>query len=390
MRLSRRAILAASGLAALSFPSFAFGQAPGGPRFVLIILRGGLDGLGAVPAIGDPQFERAREGLAPPTTGDGAPLPLDGFFALHPALSETHRLYGAGEALIVHAVGTGYRDRSHFDAQNALEIGLAAPHQRDSGWLNVALGAMPGTRGLAVGASSPLALRGPAPTSSWSPSTLEPPADDTVMRLQALYAAQDPMLASALQAGMETAMVAEDMAMGGGGGRGRVLAPLARAAGQFLRDPDGPTAAVLEVGGWDTHVGQAATLGPLTRALRSLDEGIGVLRETLGPVWGSTVVAVVTEFGRTVAMNGSGGSDHGQGSAMMLLGGAVAGGRVVADWPGLERSALVDGRDLAVTTAMNDVLAGVLQDHLRTPTSALRQSVFPDAALRPVSGLIRG
>jgi uncharacterized protein (DUF1501 family) len=188
MRLSRRAFIAASGAAALSFPSFAFGQAPGGQRFVLIILRGGMDGLGAVPAIGDPQFERAREGLAPPASGDGAPLPLDGFFGLHPALSEVRRLYEARQALIVHAVGTGYRDRSHFDAQNALEIGLSAPHGRSSGWLNAALGALPGARGLSVGASTPLALRGATPASSWSPSVLAPPEEDTLARLMSLYA----------------------------------------------------------------------------------------------------------------------------------------------------------------------------------------------------------
>jgi uncharacterized protein (DUF1501 family) len=316
-------------------------------------------------------------------------LPLDGFFGLHPALSEVRRLYEARQALIVHAVGTGYRDRSHFDAQNALEIGLSAPHGRSSGWLNAALGALPGARGLSVGASTPLALRGATPASSWSPSVLAPPEEDTLARLMSLYAAQDPALSAALQAGADTAMVAQDMAMDGGG-RGRSLAPLARAAGQFLRDPEGPTAAVLELGGWDTHIGQVAEYGALTRALRSLDGGIAALREALGPVWDTTAVAVVTEFGRTVAMNGSGGSDHGQGSAMLLLGGAVAGGRVLADWPGLSRSALADGRDLAVTTAMNDVLAGVLADHLSTPARALSDSVFPDAGLRPVSGLIRG
>jgi uncharacterized protein (DUF1501 family) len=388
MCLSRRAMLTAAGFAALSFPSFAFGQTPRRALFVLIILRGGMDGLGAAPAIGDPLFAQAREGLAPPATGDGAPLPLDGFFGLHPALLETHRLYAARQALIVHAVGTAYRERSHFDAQNSLEIGLATPHGRDTGWLNAALGALPGGEGLSVGVATPLALRGPAPTSSWSPSVLEAPEEGTVARLQALYAAQDPALAAALRAGAETAMTAEDLAMGAG--RGRNLAPLARAAGRFLRDPEGPMAAVLELGGWDTHAAQATALGPFSRALRSLDGGVLALREALGTAWDDTVVAVVTEFGRTVGMNGAGGSDHGQGSAMFLLGGAVAGGRVLADWPGLGRSALAEGRDLAVTTAMNDVLAGVLADHLNVSSRALSEAVFPDAGLRPVSGLIRG
>ena len=399
MRLTRRALVCAGGLgmAALSFPSTAFGQAQTtAKRFVLVILRGGLDGLAAVPAIGDPQFERARGGLAPPASGELAALALDGTFGLHPRLVGLHQRYAAGELIVVHACGTEYVDRSHFDAQNALEIGLGRPFARDEGWLNAALGALPaGTgreRGIAVGGAAPLVLHGPTPMTAWSPSRLTAPSDDTLMRLQRLYEAQDPHLAMALAAGQDAAMMAaaSGATMGGGGGRGQSLVPLAQAAGTFLRAEDGPIAAVLEASGWDSHSGQAAPQGGLSRSLAGLDEGLEALRVALGPVWGQTVVAVVTEFGRTVAMNGSGGTDHGQGAAAFLLGGAVAGGRVIADWPGLLPGQLSDGRDLRITTSLNGVLKGVLSEHLGVSNAALARDVFPDSAsLRPVSGLIR-
>jgi uncharacterized protein (DUF1501 family) len=400
MPLSRRGLLGAGGLglAALTFPAAAFGQAGAGQRrFVLIILRGGLDGLAAVPALGDPAFENARAGLAPPQSGDQAALPLDGVFALHPALSGLHGLYREGQLLPVHACGTAYQDRSHFDAQNALEIGLAAPFARGEGWLNAALGALPSTgrreMGVAVGAPAPLVLRGQTAVTAWSPSRLDAPPDDTLARLQSLYEARDPALAHALAAGQQAAMMASaagGMDSAGDGRPGRSLVPLAQAAGTFLRAEDGPVAAVLEMGGWDTHFNQNGPGGALARNLRALDEAVIALRVALGPVWNTTVVAAVTEFGRTVAVNGSGGTDHGRGGAAFLMGGAVAGGRILADWPGLSSRQLDEGRDLRVTTPLNAVLAGVLNDHLRVSDQALRQTVFPESSgLRPVSGLIR-
>ncbi len=399
MRLSRRGLLCAGGfgLATVTFPASAFGQsARTNRRLVLIILRGGLDGLAAVPAIGDPQFETAREGLALPRGGDQAPLPLDATFGLHPSLSGLHGLYQAGELLAIHACGTGYQNRSHFDAQNAFEIGLRTPFARNDGWLNAALGALPaGARrelGIAIGAPAPLVLRGGAAVTSWSPSRLEAPPEDTLARLQSLYEARDPDLAAAFAAGQDASLMAAEAGgmEGGGRGQGRTLAPLARAAGTFLRAEDGPVAAVLEMGGWDTHFNQNGAGGALARNLRGLDEGIMALREELGPLWATTVVVVATEFGRTVAMNGSGGSDHGRGAAAFLAGGAVAGGRVLADWPGLGLGQLDEGRDLRVTQDLNAVLAGVLVDHLSVPSGAVPRTIFPDTGgLRPVSGLIR-
>jgi uncharacterized protein (DUF1501 family) len=399
MQVSRRGLLGAGGLglAALSFPNGAFGQAADSyRRFVLIILRGGLDGLALMPALGDPAFETARAGLAPPTSGEQAALPLDGLFGLHAQLRGVHGLYQAGQVLGVHACGTAYQDRSHFDAQNVLEIGLWAPHGRHEGWLNAALGALPagGRRemGIAVGSPAPLALRGGASVTAWSPSRLEAPPEDTLARLQGLYEARDPALAHALASGQQASMMAAEAGgMAGEGGRqGRAFMPLAQAAGTFLRADDGPVAAVLEMGGWDTHYNQNGPAGALARNLRSLDEGIMALREALGPIWATTVVAVVTEFGRTVAMNGSGGSDHGRGGAALLIGGTVAGGRVLTDWPGLGQGQLDEGRDLRVTTQLNAVLAGVMGDHLGVSTQSLATRVFPDGGtIRPVSGLIR-
>ncbi|NDC58596.1 MAG: DUF1501 domain-containing protein, partial [Alphaproteobacteria bacterium] len=165
---------------------------------------------------------------------------------------------------------------------------------------------------------------------------------------------------------------------------------LVKAAAGFLTQPAGPVAAVIEMSGWDTHIGQTQEVGPLARALTELDAAVLALKADLGPAWRETLVVIVTEFGRTVAMNGSGGTDHGTGMAAFLSGGAIAGGRVLADWPGLAPAALLDGRDLRPTMDVRALLKGAMGDHLGITRAALDAAVFPDsAAARPVSGLIR-
>jgi uncharacterized protein (DUF1501 family) len=381
------------GAAALSVPAFAFGQAQAtDKRLLVVILRGGMDGVSAVAPIGDPTYASARGRLAMErNTG----LSLDDTFALHPNLEKLHALYRAGELLPIHACATGYRERSHFDAQNVLETGAAAPFARGEGWLNKALGALPRSRpemGIALSAQAPLILRGPTPMATWSPSALPDVEGDTIARLMSLYQARDPALAHAL----ESAMAANDVAMESGAddmsrGGPRAITPIAQVAARFLKDDNGPIAAVIEVGGWDTHANQGLEQGALARGLTSLDNGLDAFKSEMGAAWSNTVVVIATEFGRTVAPNGAGGTDHGTAAAAFLAGGAVRGGRVLADWPGLARQALHEGRDLRPTTDLRGVLKSVLADHLRVSAAALERDAFPDSAgVRPVQGLLRG
>ena len=393
--LNRRHLLAgAAAGAALSFPVFAFGQAQAtDKRLLVVILRGGMDGLSAIAPVGDSTYASLRGRLALPASGDNSVLRLDDTFGLHKNLAKMHALYGAGELLPIHACATAYRERSHFDAQNVLETGAVAPFARTEGWLNKALGALPQSRaemGMALSAQTPLILRGPAAVATWSPSALPDVETDTIARLLSLYEARDPALANALQ----SAMSANGIAMNAGAddmrGGARALTPLARIAARFLKSDDGPVAAVLEMGGWDTHANQGIEQGPLARALTSLDDGLDAFKQEMGPAWANTVVIIATEFGRTAAPNGAGGTDHGTGAAAFLAGGAVHGGRVLADWPGLGRSALHEGRDLRPTTDLRAVFKGVLADHLRVPSASLERDAFPDsAAVRPMQGLLR-
>jgi uncharacterized protein (DUF1501 family) len=391
MSLLRRHLLAASaiGAASLSFPRFAFGQAETQKRLLVLILRGGLDGLSALPPVGDADYARTRGRLAIPR--DDA-LALDDTFGLHPSLTKTHALYRAGELLPLHAVATGYRERSHFDAQNVLESGAGAPFARADGWLNAALGALPRSRsemGLALSSQGPLILRGPAPVSTWSPSVLPDVAPDTLSRLMALYQARDPQLADALGAALAANGVAAESGASDMNARGyRQLSPIAQICARFLKDPAGPIAAVIDMGGWDTHANQAQVL---MRNLAALDDGLGAFKTEMGQAWRDAAVIIVTEFGRTAAPNGANGADHGTASAAFLAGGSIAGGRVLADWPGLAPRALYQGRDLRPTLDLRAMFKGVLADHLRVPSAALEREVFPDsAAIAPMQGLIRG
>jgi len=361
-------------------------------RFVVIILRGGLDGLMAVAPYGDPDYAKTRKNFAlgKPNDKNGG-LDLDGMFALHPALNTMHETYQAGELLVVHATASPYRERSHFDAQNVLEIGGVEAYQYADGWLNRALAAMPaagsGPSGIAVGQNVPLILRGKAEITSWAPSVLPDPDADLVARLQDMYQS-DPLLGPALaQATAADALVASDMSedlrptMGGGGPRGidRLFGVIVEAAGKFLIEDDGPRVATIELGGWDTHANEGVVEGQLATRLSYLDRGLKQLKTDLAPVWSKTAILVVTEFGRMVAKNGTGGTDHGTGGVAFLAGGAVNGGRVLTDWPGLASRDLFEGRDLKATTDLRAVMKGLVRDHLEVTAAAVEDKVFPDS-----------
>jgi len=385
---TRRQMLKAFGCfaAVAGLPGLALGAVPGSERrLVLVFLRGGMDGLSAVPAYGDPDFHapRGELAIAPPGEAGGA-LRLDALFGLSPHLPEMHRLYEARELAVLHAVATPYRERSHFDAQNLLENGTARPFARDAGWLNVALAERAGTGGVALGPNVPLVLRGPAPVGSWSPSRLPEPDADLLERLAALYR-NDPLLAQPFAAAR-----AEQGMMEGqrGAAGGQQVVQLAQAAGTFLARADGPRVAALDFGGWDSHANQAGEYSPLTRSLRLLDRVVATLKSSLGDAWRNTAVLVVTEFGRTVAVNGSRGTDHGTAGAAFAAGGAVRGGRVIADWPGLAPRALYEGRDLRPTLDLRALFKAALAAQLGLGEAALEARVFPDSrAVRPLEGL---
>jgi len=374
------------------------------PRFVLVILRGALDGLASVPPLGDRNYGELRRELALHAPGEtGGALPLNGFFGLHPSLEFLHQCYAARELTVLHALASPYRERSHFDGQDVLENGTPRPHALQTGWLNRALAAAPAPAareaGVSLGQNVPLVMRGPAAVTSWSPSKLMALEEDTLSRITELYAGDallatrlaDALAANTIAAGDdgEAGMMAPQTAPAAVRGSAR-YAEVVRAAAGFLRRADGPKVAVFDTSGWDTHANEGGAQGQLAARLGELDAGLATLRQELGPAWKDTAVLLLTEFGRTAAVNGTRGTDHGTATAGFLLGGAVAGGRVIADWPGLSARALYQGRDLAPTLDVRSVLKGVLAEHLAVPARALEQQVFPESsAASALRGLIR-
>jgi uncharacterized protein (DUF1501 family) len=377
------------------------------PRMLVIVLRGALDGLGAVAPVGDPDWTSLRGDRALLLDGKNPALPLDGFFALNPAMPNLYRLYKAHQATIVHATATPYRERSHFDGQDVLESGMARPGVVDSGWLNRALAALAsegrvdvsGGRILGVGAVTPLVVRGPVPVMSWVPQRQLPASEDTQARLLQLYQHTDPQLAVALQERMRLSALGftpsaeeADPASSLPPGIARVRAYFAEAAGtaaRLLAKSDGPRVGAMGLLGWDTHINEGAASGQLANLLGALDGAFAAIETNMGDAWRETVVVVVTEFGRTARINGTDGTDHGTGTVALLAGGALQGGRVVADWPGLKAAQLHEGRDLKPTTDLRSVLKGLLRDHLRVEEKVLASTVFPDSGQAvPTGGLV--
>jgi uncharacterized protein (DUF1501 family) len=372
---NRRTFLAAAGGAAmlLAAPRVLFAQAATERRFVFVIQRGAADGLNTIVPYADPAYAVLRRELA---IEPQSAIRLDGSFALHPSLVEFGRLYASGQALFVHAVASPYRDRSHFDGQNVLESGGSAPYQLRDGWMNRLVGLLPRTdkEPIAFAPTVPLALRGAAEVTSYAPSALAQPSDDLLLRVQQLYA-NDPQLHALWSAALD----ARAMAAGGGDARNqRDPAALGRLAANFLAQPDGPRLAMIETNGWDTHSAQNARLA---NQLKALDAMVAALHEGLGDAWAQTVVVVATEFGRTAAANGTGGTDHGTASAALVAGGAVQGGRVLADWPGLAANALYEGRDLRPTLDLDALLAALAAETFALDPVRAGRTLFPN--IRP-------
>lgn len=393
MRTRRDFLALGAGVFAVAgLPSAVFAALPGERRLVLVLLRGALDGLAAVPPFGDRRYAERRGSIALKPEDC---IALDHGFALNPGLKDLEPYYRKGQLLIVPASGNGYRSRSHFDAQDLMECGLSSKAHETDGWLNRALALVQkGDKrlGLAVGGAVPLVLRGPVPVGTWEPASFRPADADFFATLATIYA-RDPLFGPALKLGLKTqnfsdTVLGDEQPKGPGGFGPKAFQPLAAAAGKLLAAADGPRVAALDMYGWDTHVNQGLEKGRLFENLAGLAAGLDALAQSLGPAWSETVVLAVTEFGRTVAGNGTNGTDHGTASVMFVMGGAVKGGRFYGDWPGLDR--LEEDRDLRVATDTRGVIKGVLRDHLGIDAASLSSKVFPDLpSLKPAEGIVR-
>ena len=362
-------------------PKMAFAAAATDRRFVFIIQRGAADGLGTLAPVGDPAFAGLRGGMA----NDFAQgIKLDGMFTLHPNLATVGGLYRGGEALFAHAVASPYRDRSHFDGQNVLETGGKAAYEVKDGWLNRLLSILPPdqARAIAVAATVPMALRGTREVGSYAPSNLPDASDDLLQRVSMLYQG-DQQLHGLWSEAIQTRTLTGDLAAGGGAN----AAATGALAAKLLTPANGARIAMIETGGWDTHTAQSARLGA---QLKGLDAMIAALKTGLGPLWSQTMVLVATEFGRTAAVNGTGGTDHGTAAVTMLMGGAVKGGRVIADWPGLAQANLYEARDLKPTTELDAVIGGAIAGHFGVDPGRVMPALFPASArVKAVEGLVR-
>ena len=381
--IDRRRLLTASaafGGASLLMPRIAFAQNAGNKRLLFILQRGAADGLSTLAPVGDSRFKSHRSAFA----DDYADAQqLGGFFALHPGFSEVGSLYEKGEALLVHATASSYRERSHFDGQNLLESGGNRAYAMRDGWLNRMLGMLPGgsNSALALAPIVPLALQGSNSASSYAPSALPDASEDLMGRVSSLYES-DPQLGALWSEALKTRAMAGDTQM-------RNLRD-AKAAGalaaSLMSGAEGARIMMVESDGWDSHAGQR---GQFNNLASRLDAMLASYREGMGEDWNNTLVMVATEFGRTVAVNGTNGTDHGTASAAMLLGGAVNGGRVIADWPGLGGNDLHEGRDLKPTTALESVLAGAVSGHFALDPTQAMQTLFPGRTSPALEGLIR-
>jgi uncharacterized protein (DUF1501 family) len=397
--LTRRQFLAGTAVGAatlLIWPKLTFAATGSDTRFLFVLLRGGLDGLESVPPYGDPGYAAIRGALALSPSAAKPAHKLDNVFALHPSFDFAAQLYARGEFMPVVAAAPPYWGRSHFQAQNCVENGTPRPDGAQTGWLNRCVACMPGVEGLACAAVMPLTMRGTAKVETWSPPL--PTGVDPILlqRLQPLYAADTQLAAPFARA---VAQQSDPVASGSGGmiapnghmparGRAAGLPVMTGAAGRFMGKADGPRVAFVEDDGWDTHANEAVIV---TRKIAELDAGLQAFQQSIGPAWKRTIVIVATEFGRTAHINGTGGTDHGTGGSMLLAGGALHGGRVAGNWPGIGAGELYQDRDVHATTDFRSVLKGVLAAHLGVSEPLLESRVFPGSSMaKPMEDLVAG
>ncbi|RVU34720.1 DUF1501 domain-containing protein [Hwanghaeella grinnelliae] len=397
---NRRTVLAGAAAAtviAAQGVKFSVAATPGNKRLVVVLLRGGLDGLALFPPFGDSDYSKMRAGLALPRANtDGGVLDLDGSFGLHPAAEDLLAFWSAGELVIAPAAVTDYRGGSHFAAQDALETGSAGGGSK-TGWLNRAVGALGSATGKGVTVSDdvPLILRGPGNASAATPPPRPYRNPGFFRQVQLLYG-DDTLFSSMIVQGERDrqrttdTVTAEDVQSGRGADRAQFLPIAAAMAGKLLASDDGPRVAVLEADGWDTHWDQGAMDGRLARSFSGLASGLSVLASALGPAWKETVVVVASEFGRTVKPNAHGGTDHGFATSAMMLGGAVAGGKIVGQWPGLSDGKLDKTGGIASGFDTRSLFKTALFHHMGINGNTVATTVLPGTASAPgIPGLIR-
>ncbi len=395
--LTRRQFLgtAAVGTATLLvWPKLTFAATGADTRFLFVLLRGGLDGLESVPPYGDPGYQAIRGALALSPSAAKPAHKLDSVFALHPSFNYAAQLYAQGQFMPVVAAAPPYWGRSHFQAQNCVENGTSKPDGSQTGWLNRCIASMPGVDGLACAAVMPLTKRGSAKVETWSPPLPTEVNPILLQRLQPLYAA-DTRLASpfarAVAQQNDSPVPESGIGMLASSKPGKKkqggLPVMMGAAGTFMGKSDGPRVAFVEDEGWDTHANEAAIV---TSKIAELDAGLKSFQQAMGGMWGRTILIVATEFGRTAHVNGTGGTDHGTGGSMFLAGGALHGGRVAGQWPGIGSGELYQNRDVHATTDFRSVFKGVLASHLGVSESLLASRVFPGSdGVAPIDGLVR-
>ena len=413
MTISRRAALLglsastlAGACASNGFPAMTFAHAGTDKRLVAIFLRGGVDGLSLVPPYAEPTLKALRGPLVDDMPGSGGPNAmhkLDGMFAVNPDLPFFHELFSAGELVVLHSTASPYRDRSHFDAQDVVDRGTTDRGLRQ-GWLNRVVGRLPdGGRparadlALGVGPTLPLSLRGPEPAGSWSPPVQSTIASETFERLAALYR-NDADLGAPFINAVSAGKLAGGV-MGAMGASDSPFEEMATVAAGFLRERMGPRIVTIDFGNWDSHSDQNARElitpqnqwpGRYPSFYRKLNSGMRALRTGLGSTWQDTAVLIFTEFGRTVRVNGTNGTDHGTAGAAMLAGGAVAGGRVISDWRGLAPRDLLEDRDLYPTTDIRSLFKATLREHMGLSDTDIETTVFPQtASIGALEGLFR-
>jgi uncharacterized protein (DUF1501 family) len=386
--LARSATFAATALTTAAAPWAARAAQPTGKRLVVILLRGAVDGLNVVVPYQEDDYYEGRPKIAIPQPGqDKGGLDLDSQFALHPALSPLMPLWQQGSLAFVQACGSPDATRSHFDAQDFMESGTPGVKRTADGWMNRLMTSLSGRtpiQAVSVGATTPRILSGYGPVANVSfgkLAALPPMAIDEGpigAAFDRLYAGSDGLppamhqrLNQAYQEGRaaRSALIADFMAEMQQANNGAPL-PVnfvsdAQRLAQLMQKDSRVELAFMALGGWDTHVNQGASQGPLAKNLDLLGRGLAALVQGLGPVYQDTTIVVMSEFGRTVRENGNGGTDHGHGNLMWLLGGPIRGGKVYGQWPGLAVADRYEGRDLAVTTDFRDVLTPILAQHLR-------------------------
>ena len=386
---------------------------------VCIFQRGAADGLSMVVPFGDPGYAGARRStrIGAPVRAGGGALDLDGYFGMHPEMAPLHELWGRRDLAIVQATGSPHPTRSHFEAQDIMESADPSGRSRD-GWLNRVLSHTPcadcsgrtladgrahaadhaagqagmaALRGVSMGAEVPVSLRGSHPTLAVGDLSRFGVAGGRDPELESAFSRmyrneRGDAVAGAGGEGLEAAALLRRMDPAGYRPRDGVDYPAGefgrslRQIAQLIKADVGVEIAFADLGGWDTHVAQGGAQGLLGRRLRELSRGIRALHDDLGDRMEDVVILTMSEFGRTVAENGTGGTDHGHANCMLFLGGGVAGGRVLGDWPGLAPEQLHEGRDLRVTTDFRDVFGEVARRHLR---AGALDRVFPGYSLDP-------